>query len=82
MSDRLPPVCRFGGALYAEPDLFNRIVAAVARAEPCAVTGAIGPDQIKIALGEHADLWPASILNDAIDERIAELGVRPAQNSY
>jgi hypothetical protein len=78
MSERLPPVCRFRGADYAEADLFDRIAAAVVRAEPCAVTGAIGPDEIKLALAEHGDVWPASVLNDAIDARIAELGVRPA----
>ena len=75
MSERLPPVCRFRGAHYAEAELFDRIAIAATRAEPCAVTGAIGPDEIKIALAEHADIWPASVLNDAIDERIAELGV-------
>lgn len=45
--------------------------------EPCAVTAEVGPCEIKIALGEHADVWPASVLNDAIDARIAELGVLP-----
>ena len=68
MSDRLPPVLRFRGAHYTEAALFDRIAAAAALAEPCRVTGAIGPDEIKIALGQHADIWPASILSEAIEE--------------
>lgn len=81
MSERLPPVCRFRGAHYAEVELFDLIANAVFRAEPCAVTGTIGPDEIKLALAEHGNIWPASLLNDAIDARIAELGIRPAQLS-
>ncbi len=37
---------------------------AVARHEPCMFSGKLEPDQIKIALGEHLNLWPASIADD------------------
>ena len=75
MTEIMPPATSFRGALYIAPDRLNQIAHAIARAEPCGVTGEIGPDEIKIALGQHADIWPASLLNDAIDERLAELGV-------
>lgn len=78
MTESMPPLTSFRGALYIAPDRLNQIAHAIARAEPCAVTGEIGPCEIKMALGEFADIWPASLLNDAIDERLAELGVSSA----
>ena len=47
--------------IYIADETYHRLVAALLTLEPCPVTGEVGPDQIKIALGEVADIWPESI---------------------
>jgi len=48
--------------LYVEDGAYNAAVQAIAELKPCPVVGRITVDQIKIALGEIADLWPSAIL--------------------
>ena len=49
------------------------IVKFAAALKPCPFAGVITPDQIKIALGEYLDIWPASIANEALANAISEL---------
>lgn len=37
------------------------LLRAIRHIEPCAVTGEITDDQVALALGEHADIWPLGI---------------------
>jgi hypothetical protein len=48
--------------IYIETDTYRRLVDALAAIEPCAFTGD-RETQILFALGEIADVWPASVLN-------------------
>ncbi|MDH2384823.1 hypothetical protein [Bradyrhizobium sp. CER78] len=67
MVDRLIPVAgqcdvglihRAAGPLLGDrPALAERLAAL----DPCPVTGKMTSDQVKIALGEHGDIWPTSI---------------------
>ena len=43
---------------------YRAFAEAVANLQPDWITGRIEIDQVKIALGEHLDLWPASIADD------------------
>lgn len=52
---------------------------AIAALEPCAWSGTITRDQILIALGEHGDIWPASILPGLIREGAWEREREPTQ---
>jgi len=38
--------------------------------KPCPFAGDITPDQVKIALGEFLDIWPASIADEALANAI------------
>ncbi len=44
--------------IYVPTENYRRAVEAIA-----AMTG-VDPDEIKIALGEHGNIWPVSILGD------------------
>jgi len=46
---------------YIRNDQYNAAMNAIAALEPCPMSGKIEPDQIKTILGEHLDIWPASI---------------------
>lgn len=48
-------------ATYIPNDRLEALARALTQIEPCAVTGRITENEIKIALGEHGDIWPASI---------------------
>jgi len=53
--------------VYLPTPIYDRLIAALMTApRECAWTGAPDADQIKIALGEVADVWPASIAPGAI----------------
>jgi hypothetical protein len=49
---------------YLPTEKYNALAEALANLEPCPVRGVITADQIKIVLGERADIWPASIAAD------------------
>lgn len=59
--------------IYLDAKRYEALVAAIigAAQEPNPVKGAaLDPDQIKIALGEVADIWPESIAGDlALNDR-------------
>jgi hypothetical protein len=50
---------------YIASARFERIAEAIAALEPCAFRGVVTADQIKMALGEHGDIWPGCIRGDA-----------------
>lgn len=53
--------------VYLPTAIYDRLIAALMAApRECAWTGAPDADQIKIALGEAADIWPASIAPEAL----------------
>ena len=58
--------------IYIPLSRLHAVADAVAALEPCAWSGKITRDQILIALGEHGDIWPASILSDLICEDALE----------
>jgi hypothetical protein len=41
---------------------------AIAALEPCPFAGAITRDQVLMAMGEHGDIWLASLLPHCVDE--------------
>ena len=51
-------------AIYVDTELYNRAAKAIAALEPCPFAGVVTVDQIKIVLGEVADIWPAAIADD------------------
>jgi hypothetical protein len=53
--------------IYVETEVYNRIAKALAAIEPCPFAGRVTPDQIKIVLGEVADVWPMAILPTSED---------------
>ncbi|QDM27560.1 hypothetical protein FNL56_16605 [Tardiphaga sp. vice304] len=50
--------------IYIGTARFQRIAAAIAALEPCWFSGVVTADQVKLALGEHGDIWPDSIRRD------------------
>lgn len=48
-------------AHYIDTQKFHAVAEAIAALKPCAFAGVVTADQVKIALGEIADIWPASI---------------------
>ena len=46
---------------YVESVYYARVAKALAELEPCPFTGVVTVDQVKIALGEWLNIWPASI---------------------
>lgn len=51
--------------IYIDDHRFNALAEKIAALEPCAFAGRITADQIKLALGEHGDIWPECIWADA-----------------
>jgi hypothetical protein len=56
-------------AVYVQNEAYNRAAEAIAAIEPCPFAGKVTAEQVKIALGELLDIWPASI---AVDAYLAE----------
>lgn len=52
--------------VYIENARLNQMAKAIAALEPCPFTGRVTADQIKVVLGEKGNIWPASILPDAL----------------
>ncbi|WP_213285928.1 hypothetical protein [Bradyrhizobium sp. sGM-13] len=52
--------------IFLNDDQYTRLVERLANLEPCPFAGKITPDQIKIALGEAGDIWPAEIYGDVV----------------
>lgn len=66
--DRLIPIAGTGNAkaiiAALEPltdDQLDLLVDRLAALAPCPVTGLVTDNEIKIALGEHGDIWPSCI---------------------
>jgi predicted metallo-beta-lactamase superfamily hydrolase len=55
-------------AIYVETESLSRFADVVAALKPCSFTGKVTPDQVKIALGEHLDIWPVSIAGAIHDQ--------------
>jgi hypothetical protein len=51
--------------VYIDTGRFERIAIAIAALEPCPFFGVVTADQVKMALGEHGDIWPEAIRADA-----------------
>lgn len=52
--------------LYLDDARLFAIADAIAAIRPCPFAGRVTRDQIVVALGEHGDIWPLSILPDVI----------------
>jgi hypothetical protein len=50
---------------YVDSQGLHRAAVALAKLEPCPYAGRVTEDQVKIALGELLDIWPASIADDS-----------------
>jgi hypothetical protein len=46
--------------IYVSTENYRRAAEAIAALEPCPFQGRITADQVKIALGEVGNIWPAS----------------------
>lgn len=46
---------------YLNDERYDRLVAALLALKPCAFSGKVEPDQIRLALGEEGGIWPARI---------------------
>jgi hypothetical protein len=46
---------------YIDSVVYDRVVKALVELEPCPFAGVVTVDQVKIALGEWLNIWPASI---------------------
>lgn len=47
--------------VYFDTAELEALAEKIARLEPCPVAGRVTADQVKIALGEGLDVWPARI---------------------
>jgi hypothetical protein len=54
-------------ATYCGTERYSRFIEAVTT--PCPYMHVVTPNQVKIALGEHLDIWPASIASDKGDSQ-------------
>lgn len=63
---------------FIENDTYDSLVAALLSLAPCPFTGMVEADAVKLALGEHADIWPARIADDAL---LADAPLRPQSES-
>lgn len=52
--------------VYLETSRLNQMAEAIAALEPCPFTGRVTADQVKLVLGERGNIWPLSILPDAL----------------
>jgi hypothetical protein len=60
-------------AIIVESGKINRFAEIVAALEPCPFAGKVTADQVKIALGELLDIWPASIADDVLAHSLGDL---------
>ena len=49
---------------YLKTETLRRGAELIAALEPCPFAGVVTVDQVKLALGEHLDIWPESIRED------------------
>jgi hypothetical protein len=47
--------------IYLNDERYARLVAALTNVKPCLMAGIVTENEIKTALGEAGDIWPASI---------------------
>jgi hypothetical protein len=47
--------------IYMNDETYDGLVEAILNAAPCAWSGKVEKDQIKLVLGEVGDVWPAAI---------------------
>lgn len=52
--------------IFLERSRLDAIADAILKIEPCAFYGVVTRDQIVAAIGEAGDIWPMTILSDAI----------------
>lgn len=60
--------------IYIEDARLIAIADAIAAIKPCAFAGRVTRDQIIVALGEHGDIWPLSILPGLIRDSAEDRG--------
>lgn len=48
--------------IFVDDRRYDALVQALLNLPPCAVTGEVTDNEIKVALGEVGNIWPASIL--------------------
>jgi hypothetical protein len=46
---------------YIDSVVYDRVVKELAELQPCPFAGVVTADQVKLALGERLNIWPASI---------------------
>ena len=51
-------------SIYFETAALNRFAKTVVELKPCPFEGRVTAEQVKVALGEFLDAWPASIADD------------------
>lgn len=51
--------------VYLNTERFNSLAEKLAAIKPCMLAHGVTIDQIKLALGEHGDVWPECIRADA-----------------
>jgi hypothetical protein len=56
-------------SVYISTERFHAMAETIAALPPCPFVGRVTPDQVKLALAEHGDVWPASIIPDVHPER-------------
>jgi len=54
-------------------ELLNATVRTLAELKPCPFAGRVTEDQIKLALCDGLDIWPASIADEVLANAISEL---------
>jgi hypothetical protein len=48
-------------AIYLSDETFEALAAEIVALRPCAFAGRVTADQVKIALGEFGNMWPAAV---------------------
>lgn len=54
--------------IYIDRSRLHTLADAIAALRPCPFTGTITRDQIVLAIGEHGNIWPVSLLADVLTE--------------
>ena len=57
--------------IYIDDQSFEELAIRLAAITPCPFAGYVTANQMKIALGEHGGVWPASIKGDVATARAA-----------
>jgi hypothetical protein len=60
-------------AIIVETESYNRAAEALAALKACPFAGIVTTDQVKLALGELLDIWPASIADDVLANSLGDL---------